>query len=114
MIPHTMPSAHTRMSALPERYRKLVIREVTGQFRSATEVVWQPWVDPGPDEVAVRNHFAGCNAIFGLDEATARGAGGGGDGGGAGEVCDPFDGEARRIMHRTQIKGSGAPTAFAA
>ena len=64
MIPHTMPSAHTRMSALPERYRKLVIREVTGQFRSATEVVWQPWVDPGPDEVAVRNHFAGCNAIF--------------------------------------------------
>jgi len=27
---------------------------------------------------------------------------------------DPFDGEARRIMHRTQIKGSGAPIAFAA
>ena len=27
---------------------------------------------------------------------------------------DPFDGEARRIMHRTQIKGSHRPTAFAA
>ena len=27
---------------------------------------------------------------------------------------DPFDGEARRIMHRTQIKGSGTPIAFAA
>ena len=25
---------------------------------------------------------------------------------------DPFDGTARRIMHRTQIKGSGAPIAF--
>lgn len=52
------------MSALPTRYRKLVIHEVTGQFRSATEVVWQSWTDPGPDEVAVRNHWAGCNAIF--------------------------------------------------
>jgi len=27
---------------------------------------------------------------------------------------DPFDGTARRIMHRTQIKGSGTPIAFAA
>jgi taurine dioxygenase len=27
---------------------------------------------------------------------------------------DPFDGEARRIMHRTQIKGSYKPVAFAA
>ena len=27
---------------------------------------------------------------------------------------DPFDGEARRIMHRTQIKGSDKPVAFAA
>jgi taurine dioxygenase len=27
---------------------------------------------------------------------------------------DPFDGEARRIMHRTQIKGSHRPEAFAA
>jgi taurine dioxygenase len=27
---------------------------------------------------------------------------------------DPFDGEARRIMHRTQIKGSHRPAAFAA
>jgi taurine dioxygenase len=27
---------------------------------------------------------------------------------------DPFDGEARRVMHRTQIKGSHRPAAFAA
>ncbi|HEY4167448.1 MAG TPA: TauD/TfdA family dioxygenase [Reyranella sp.] len=27
---------------------------------------------------------------------------------------DPFDGTARRVMHRTQIKGSGKPIAFAA
>jgi len=27
---------------------------------------------------------------------------------------DPFDGEARRVMHRTQIKGTHRPMAFAA
>jgi hypothetical protein len=27
---------------------------------------------------------------------------------------DPFDGAARRIMHRTQIKGTTGPVAFAA
>lgn len=51
------------MSA-PPRYRKLVIQRLTGDFRSATEIVQQPWRDPGPTEVAIRNHYAGCNAIF--------------------------------------------------
>lgn len=49
---------------VPTRYRKLVIHALTGDFRSSTTVVWQDWRDPGPGEVAIRNKFAGCNAVF--------------------------------------------------
>jgi NADPH-dependent curcumin reductase CurA len=52
------------MSTLPTRYRKLVIQQLTGDFRSSTGVAWQDWRDPGAGEIAVRNHWAGCNAIF--------------------------------------------------
>ena len=52
------------MSMHPDRYRKLVIREVTGDFRSATGIAWQDWQEPGPGQVVVRNRYAGCNAIF--------------------------------------------------
>jgi hypothetical protein len=52
------------MSTLPTRYRKLVIQQLTGDFRSSTGVAWQDWVPPGPGEITVRNHWAGCNAIF--------------------------------------------------
>lgn len=52
------------MSMLPARYRKLVIRELTGDFRSSTAIVEQAWQAPGPGQVAVRNRWAGCNAIF--------------------------------------------------
>lgn len=45
-------------------YRKLVIAKLTGNFRSATEVVDAPWTMPGSGEAVVRNHYAGCNAIF--------------------------------------------------
>jgi hypothetical protein len=45
-------------------YRKVVIHTLTGDFRSSTRVVETPWVDPGPGEIAVRNVYAGCNAIF--------------------------------------------------
>ncbi len=48
----------------PDRYRKLVISQLTGDFRSATAVVEQPWRDPARGEVVIRNHYAGCNAIF--------------------------------------------------
>jgi hypothetical protein len=44
--------------------RKIVIHALTGDFRSSTRVVEAPWQDPGPGEVAVRNHYAGVNAIF--------------------------------------------------
>jgi len=52
------------MSTLPTRYRKLVIQQLTGDFRSSTGIASQDWVQPGPGEIAVRNHWAGCNAIF--------------------------------------------------
>lgn len=48
----------------PAHYRKLVIQRLTGDFRSATTVVEEPWRDPAPMEVVIRNRYAGCNAIF--------------------------------------------------
>ncbi|NJM81769.1 MAG: hypothetical protein HC844_04080, partial [Tabrizicola sp.] len=30
----------------------------------STRVVETPWVEPGPGQVAIRNRFAGCNAVF--------------------------------------------------
>jgi NADPH-dependent curcumin reductase CurA len=52
------------MPTFPDRYRKLVIHALTGDFRSSTSVTTQAWADPGPGQVAVRNRYAGCNAIF--------------------------------------------------
>lgn len=52
------------MPALPDHFRKLVIHELTGDFRTSTSVTTQAWVDPGPGQVAIRNRWAGCNAIF--------------------------------------------------
>jgi NADPH-dependent curcumin reductase CurA len=49
---------------MPRSYRKLIIHQLTGDFRSSTQVVEQPWADPGPGEVLVRNRFAGCNGVF--------------------------------------------------
>jgi hypothetical protein len=48
----------------PSHYRKLIIHELTGDFRSSTQVVTEAWQPPGPGQVIVRNHYAGCNAIF--------------------------------------------------
>lgn len=45
-------------------YRKLVLQELTGDFRSATRIVETPWQSPGPSEVVLRNRYAGVNAIF--------------------------------------------------
>ena len=49
---------------MPRSFQKLIIHQLTGDFRSATQVVEQPWQEPGVGEVLVRNHWAGCNAIF--------------------------------------------------
>ncbi len=48
----------------PARYRKIAIARLTGDFRTATAIVDEPWRDPGPGEVAVRNRWAGVNAVF--------------------------------------------------
>lgn len=48
----------------PANYRKLVIHQVTGDFRTSTRIVEEPWRAPGRGEVVIRNEFAGCNAIF--------------------------------------------------
>lgn len=48
----------------PTHYQKLVIRQVTGEFRSSTAVVTEAWRAPQTGEVVIRNAYAGCNAIF--------------------------------------------------
>lgn len=52
MPPHTAPS------------RKLVLREFTGTFRTATAIVDAPPAAPGPGQVLIRNHYAGVNGVF--------------------------------------------------
>jgi NADPH-dependent curcumin reductase CurA len=49
---------------MTHRYRKLVLRELTGSFRSATAVVETETERPGPGQVLVRNHWAGVNGVF--------------------------------------------------
>ena len=45
-------------------YRKLIIQQLTGDFRTSTGVAEESLRDPGPGEALVRNRYAGCNAIF--------------------------------------------------
>jgi NADPH-dependent curcumin reductase CurA len=45
-------------------FRKVVVRELTGDFRSATTIVDAPWEAPGPGQVLMRNRFAGVNGVF--------------------------------------------------
>lgn len=49
---------------MSRRYRKIIIHQLTGDFRSATRIVEEDWRDPGAGEVVVRNVYAGCNAVF--------------------------------------------------
>jgi NADPH-dependent curcumin reductase CurA len=49
---------------MSRRYRKIVIHQLTGDFRTSTRVVEENWRDPGAGEVVVRNVYAGCNAVF--------------------------------------------------
>ena len=44
--------------------RKLVIHELGESFRDCTHVVTEPVRDPTPDEVVVRNRFAGVNGVY--------------------------------------------------
>jgi NADPH-dependent curcumin reductase CurA len=48
----------------PTDYQKLIIRRITGDFRTSTQVVKEVWRAPQAGEVVIRNEFAGVNAIF--------------------------------------------------
>ena len=47
-----------------DTYRKIVLHELTGDFRSATRIVTVPLEMPGTGQVLVRNRYAGINAVF--------------------------------------------------
>jgi NADPH-dependent curcumin reductase CurA len=46
------------------KYKKLIIHQLTGNFRSSTQVVEESWRDPGPGELVIRNVYAGCNGVY--------------------------------------------------
>lgn len=50
------------MTALPKTYRKLEVVQPCTDFARATRVVEVPLPSPAPDEVLMRNRFAGVNA----------------------------------------------------
>lgn len=47
---------------LPNTYRKVVAAHFSNQFREAARIVEIDLLPPGPNEITVRNHFAGVNA----------------------------------------------------
>jgi len=47
---------------LPDSYRKVVVTDPSLDFRAATEVIEVPMPELAPDEVLIRNHYAGVNA----------------------------------------------------
>ncbi|XP_038065958.1 prostaglandin reductase-3-like [Patiria miniata] len=48
--------------ALPATFRKLVCTKLTPHFRDAVSIETVPMLKPGPQEILVRNRFAGINA----------------------------------------------------
>jgi len=53
--------------------RKIIIERLTGDFRTCTAIVEQPRVEPAADQVRIRNHYAGVNAV--VDRNLCRNAG---------------------------------------
>jgi NADPH-dependent curcumin reductase CurA len=53
-------------------YRAIRLERFASSFRAAADVVVLPLRDPGPNEIVVRNHWCGVNAIF--DTQIARNA----------------------------------------
>ncbi|MER3434372.1 MAG: alcohol dehydrogenase [Leptolyngbya sp. ERB_1_1] len=54
-----------------ETYRKLVATRLSDTFRNAIAITELPIPDPNPDEIVIRNHYAGINA--GFDTLLCRG-----------------------------------------
>ncbi|MBD2776173.1 zinc-binding dehydrogenase [Iningainema tapete] len=52
-------------------YKKLVAKQFAQDFKSAIEIVELPIPEPAPDEIVIRNKFAGVNA--GFDTLLCRG-----------------------------------------
>ena len=48
----------------PPSYRRIALTALTGQFRTASEILPTEWRDPGPGQVVIRNLYAGVNAVF--------------------------------------------------
>lgn len=48
--------------SVPDSYRKVVVTDPSINFRKATEIIEVPMPELAPDEVLIRNHFAGVNA----------------------------------------------------
>lgn len=47
---------------MPQTYRKVVAARLTNNFREAAQIVEVPILEPAPDEILVRNLYAGVNA----------------------------------------------------
>jgi NADPH-dependent curcumin reductase CurA len=46
----------------PTTYKKLIATRYSLNFRDVAEMVETEWADPAPNEVVIRNHYAGVNA----------------------------------------------------
>jgi NADPH-dependent curcumin reductase CurA len=55
-------------------YRAIQLTRIADSFRAGTEIATLPLLAPGPDEIVVRNYWAGVNGIF--DNNFARGQAG--------------------------------------
>ncbi len=55
----------------PKTYQRLVMVRAAQPIDGAVEIVTEPWRDPGPTEVVIRNHWAGVNGVY--DHRLAKG-----------------------------------------
>ena len=60
------------MSDAPQTYGAIRLERFADSFRTAADIVRLPLVEPGPDEIRVRNRHCGINGIF--DTQIARNA----------------------------------------
>lgn len=56
---------------ISKTYKKLVAKQFAQNFKSAIEIIELPIPEPAPDEIVIRNKFAGINA--GFDTLLCRG-----------------------------------------
>jgi NADPH-dependent curcumin reductase CurA len=56
---------------ISKTYKKLIAKQFAQNFKSAIEIIELPIPEPAPDEIVIRNKFAGINA--GFDTLVCRG-----------------------------------------